>query len=417
MKEFDFSQDNLKRTINGDFFGRNIYIKKLINYVWNANEQTSFALNGEWGSGKTVFVHQFMVMAKDEDLSKQLNIVGYNTNDLEIYYYNAWENELLNRPSIALLNDIISKYKIIDEEDKEAAKELLEKLMNIAIKIGSAGILDVNDFTTNKEEINIESIKETFKKTIDHIIKKKQCKRVVIIIDELDRCKPTNVVKLLEEIKHFYSHDGLSFLFSADLKQLSHTIKNMYGEQFDADLYLQRFFDAVFSLNSSSYEKYITEELKYNISETHILNETCKIAISYCHLSVRETNKFIKKIRAISSQIDKLDSFERDLSIAKILYVPWGIALKYRDLTAYETFINGELTKDDIKDYICRSKGLPRWLTEYYLSSRNIQEDFDICDILDEIYHSLFKKSGFRYHGEDYENIYYRNAVLPLIEF
>ena len=418
MKEFDFSEENIKRTINGDFFGRNSYIKQLINYVWNAEEQTSFAINGEWGSGKTVFMHQFMVMANDEELYKQLNIEGYRTSDLEIFYYNAWENELLNRPSISLLNSIISEYRIIDEADKDAAKELVQKLANIAIKIGTAGILNVNDFKIDgSNEIDIDSIRETFKQTIEHIQKKKQCKRVVIIIDELDRCKPTNVIRFLEEIKHFYNHDDLSFIFSADLKQLSCTIKSLYGTQFDSDLYLQRFFDAVFTLNSSCYEKYITEELAFNISQTQILNETCKIAISNCGLSVRETNKFIKKIKTIRNQIDKLDSFDRKLSIARVVFVPWGIALKYRDMSQYESFIHGEITIDEIRKYISNSKGLLDWLSEYYNQNRNVSDNFDICVVLENIYHLIFKKKDFRYYGDDYENMNYRNIVLPLIEF
>ncbi len=418
MKEFDFSDENVKRTIKGDFFGRNVYITKLINYVWEANEQTSFVVNGEWGSGKTVFMHQFMLMAKDEELSGELGIDDYNVGDLEIYYYNAWENELLKRPSISLLHSIVSKYCIIDNNDKETVKEIMRKLANVVVKIGSAGILEGQDFMLDSDdELDIDSIRKTFEQTVDYIIRKKKCRRVVIIIDELDRCKPTDVIKFLEEIKHFYNHDKLTFIFSADLKQLSHTINNMYGEQFDSELYLQRFFDAIFTLNSSSYERYINEELQYNISGTHILNESCKIAISHCGLSVRETNKFIKKIKVIGRQIDSLDSFEKELSIARVLFVPWGIALKYRDVTAYEAFINGGVKKEEIKNYINCSKGLPEWVSEYYNNRCEVSEEFDICDVLEKLYHSIFKKSGFRYYGEDYNNMQYRNVILPLIEF
>lgn len=59
-------------------------------------------------------------------------------------------------------------------------------------------------------------------------------------------CKPTNVIKLLEEVKHFYNHKALTIIFSADLIQLSNTIKKMYGNNFDAELYLQRFFVILF---------------------------------------------------------------------------------------------------------------------------------------------------------------------------
>ncbi len=67
--------------------------------------------------------------------------------------------------------------------------------------------------------------------------------RLVIFIDELDRCKPTYAIKLLEQIKHYMMDDRITFVFSVNLEQLQHTIKCYYGADFDASRYLDRFFD------------------------------------------------------------------------------------------------------------------------------------------------------------------------------
>lgn len=417
MNEFDFGDDNIKRTIDGNYFDRNKYICDLVKYVINAENQESFALNGEWGSGKTVFLHQFMYIAKDAALASELGIEVYSPDALEVYYYNAWENELMNRPSIALLNSISRKYKIIDENDMAKAKELFGKAANIALKIGSAGVLSKNDFISSPDELNIERIQETFHDIIDYILKKKNCRRITIIIDELDRCKPTNVIRLLEEIKHFYNHDALTFIFSADLKQLGNTIRKMYGEGFDAELYMQRFFDATFSLNSSSYEKYINEELSYNISKNCMVNEISKIAIGFCQLSIRETNKYIKKMKVIGNEIGRLEYADKELSIARCVFVPWGIALKIRDITKYEKFMSGSFPKTDIEKFIGYSPEIPSKLTDYYCDRNNNSTEVDIVSIIYEIYIGIFRTKNFKYFQENDSISYLRNYVVPYIEF
>lgn len=417
MNEFDFDDDNIKRTIDGNYFDRNKYICELIKYVLNAENQESFALNGEWGSGKTVFLHQFMYIAKNADLALKLGIKDYSLDELEVYYYNAWENELMNRPSIALLNSISREYKIIDEEVKADGKELFEKALDIAIKIGSAGVLSKSDFVRSSDELNIKRIQETFHSIIDYILEKKKCRRITIIIDELDRCKPTNVIRLLEEIKHFYNHDALTFIISADLKQLGNTIRKMYGEGFDAELYMQRFFDATFSLNSSSYEKYINEELSYNISENCMVNEISKIAISFCQLSIRETNKYIKKMKVIGNEIGRLEYADKELSIARCVFVPWGIALKIRDIQKYEKFMSGSLPKTDIDKFIGYSPKISSKLTAYYCDRNNNSTEVDIISIIYEIYIGIFRTKNFKYFQEDDNISYLRNYVVPYIEF
>ena len=66
--------------------------------------------------------------------------------------------------------------------------------------------------------------------------------KLVIFIDELDRCNPAYAVKLLEQIKHYMEDDRIIFVFSVNINQLQHTIKHYYGNNFNATKYLDRFF-------------------------------------------------------------------------------------------------------------------------------------------------------------------------------
>lgn len=49
--------------------------------------------------------------------------------------------------------------------------------------------------------------------------------RLVIIVDELDRCKP-NMQCGWERVKHYFADDRISFVFSTNIKELQHTISN-----------------------------------------------------------------------------------------------------------------------------------------------------------------------------------------------
>lgn len=122
MKEFDYSLGNLKRTIIADYFGRNAYIRNLINYISDYKGQMTFAISGDWGSGKTVFMHQFITVLQNQDMMDKCGLSHKTANEYEVFYYNAWENELLKKPSIAILSSLIKKYYVLDLEDRETGK-------------------------------------------------------------------------------------------------------------------------------------------------------------------------------------------------------------------------------------------------------------------------------------------------------
>lgn len=68
-----------------------------------------------------------------------------------------------------------------------------------------------------------------------------------ILIDELDRCRPTYAIEMLEQIKHLFDIDGVIFIIATDSAQLAHSISAVYGAEFDARRYLLRFFNRAFA--------------------------------------------------------------------------------------------------------------------------------------------------------------------------
>ena len=71
---------------------------------------------------------------------------------------------------------------------------------------------------------------------------------LVVVIDELDRCRPSYAVELLKAAKHLFAVDGVVFVLALNRSELSHSIGALYGGKFDATGYLRRFIDVDFRL-------------------------------------------------------------------------------------------------------------------------------------------------------------------------
>ncbi|TON39542.1 hypothetical protein CGH57_24100, partial [Vibrio parahaemolyticus] len=58
-------------------------------------------------------------------------------------------------------------------------------------------------------------------------------RKVFVLVDELDRCRPTYSIEMLETIKHFFSMENYVFVVATDTVALSHSIQAVYGSTFD----------------------------------------------------------------------------------------------------------------------------------------------------------------------------------------
>jgi len=186
------------------------------------------------------------------------------------------------------------------------------------------------------EVFNYDPVKESFPeyKTFKSAIKELRSEmatvvqatgKIAIIIDELDRCKPTFAVQTLEIVKHLFNVPGIVFIFSLDLTQLQHCIKTGYGNEFDAIGYLERFFDYT-SLLPHGDQKLLffkTAE-EFGLSTDTENMETYFTICNEFELSIRET-------RAVCSSFYYLQKYELENypPLAKQLYF-YLLAMKYK---------------------------------------------------------------------------------------
>lgn len=153
-----------------------------------------------------------------------------------------------------------------------------------------------------------------FKKSLGELVKALEKEKglnspMFILIDELDRCRPTYALEVLERIKHLFDVPNVVFVLSTHTSQLSSSVKAIYGETFDGEKYLQRFFSRTYRLRTDDPAPFIFELWnKLGVDETHFIKSDIlpnKYEYPYqlfdrAGLSLRDTERAMDAFATIS---------------------------------------------------------------------------------------------------------------------
>ena len=364
MKAYDLkpTYENLLETYRKDTIDRNIDIFRFVSILDSIDDACAIAVDGNWGSGKTFFVKQvkmvmdahneFVCSETDDNRSEIMSIreryLGKNLVPLQpqiCVYYDSWENDNDSDPVMSLvytiLNSVDSDFSLKDTNFLEIGASIIELFsgkdwMKVIEKLRGSSPLDVI-----RENKDIKKLVDDF---LDALLPEKG-ERLVIFIDELDRCKPSYAVRLLERIKHYFDHDRITFVFSVNTNELHHTVKKHYGNDFDGSRYLDRFFDLRISLPPPNLEKFY-QSLNFN-NTNYIYDFVCDAVIKTYHFELREIAKFLRltKIAAYNATHGNHEAYfpnERALQFCMLYILPVMIGLRVSDTEKYSNFINGK---------------------------------------------------------------------------
>lgn len=358
--ELNLSDDNLKQTIEDDVLGRNQKIVNLIKLINNINENFIISIDGNWGTGKTFFVKQLMYIVNNFIMinnpiirgNEQL-IADFQKQNL-LVYYNAWENDDHQSPLESFIFNILNEYpswknEVENPEDKFLLfKDALAKI----VEKGSLGIFTKESFDQLKsfsdlaDSINtIEEKKEALNKLLNMITVDK---RILLIVDELDRCRPDYAVSVLETIKHFYNNPNITILVVTNNNQLSSTIKHFYGYDFDGYGYLNKIYDTVITLKTENLDEY-TKSCCNIMKSSYLPENISNLLFHYFDFSYRECNKYMSMYRIIEPYTKHEYFDKRRGAVEASIFLPIAIAMKIKNIDLYNDFVSGKSSEFFVK--------------------------------------------------------------------
>lgn len=286
-----------------DKIGREEIVNRICLLVDNLQKDQHFclALDGDWGSGKS-----FVLDMVEEKLKQHREYV--------IIKYDAWANSFYSDPLIAILSCLIDGVqdklkeikgykKAIKEIGKEHSQHLLEELSQKTGKLGTVasiiksiiGIIpkfqNAHSFEENRNITDFKSyqqllgeIKENLNTLTAYREYRGKQTKLIILVDEIDRCLPDEQLKILERLHHLFDVKNCAVICAVNKKGIIKNFETTYGG--NGEEYLRKFFEFNFYLDMSAegYMQKLLEEFSENLAKVKAAEKTHDIPCICAHI-------------------------------------------------------------------------------------------------------------------------------------
>jgi hypothetical protein len=192
---------------------------------------------GDWGSGKTTVLR---LVAGQFDPGQPASEAGA----VLVIWTQPWEYDPLLDPKATLIEEVLSAVEVEVAKNKDLADRLKDRFRDLrkrvdvskAITLAAKTAITISPPSIDQlaaifskdsgaEQPTLQGFRDEYAKLMDEL---EDISRVVVLVDDLDRCLPETVVGTLEAIKLFLSVPRMGFVIAADERSVTQAIATRY---------------------------------------------------------------------------------------------------------------------------------------------------------------------------------------------
>ncbi len=397
-----FPDPKVKRLYE-DGFGENDFLNRrqtgeaLSDLLNRLEEPLVVALDSQWGSGKTWFLQRWV---GEHDKANENAVV---------VYFDAFAHDYVSDPLPALVSELVGRTG--DKETFKAIKKVAFKFVQAGVRLGAAvatsGLSEAGGILATsvageaekhleeywKQEESRSKAMEEFRTALESLVSGENGKRIIFVVDELDRCRPDYALEVLEVVKHFFLVDNVHFVLGVNLRALEKMVSTRYGADIDAGEYLQKFIRIKLELpevdndekqgnrNVSRYLDYLCQQMEVPDHIAKWLKTRIKLVSRANSVSLRQIEHIVSAVTLASSEALNYDDYPWasvygnnshegryavmvDLIIAKVVCPE-----------LYPRFLDATITPDDLHSYLGYSDNLPKLHPKYLDKGQSPREN------------------------------------------
>lgn len=336
-----------------DLLGRKTSGQQLSGLVDRLQAPTVIALDGPWGSGKSHFLQLWCGAHVNENEGKAWPI-----------YFDAFAHDYMDDPLLGLVAAIAAKDEAqapMVQRLKRFAVPLLRTSVRVAAAAATAGISEalgavgdaavgaLNDAANDQMDRFWEQEKgraaalQGFREALKALAAEQ---KIILVVDELDRCRPDFALSLLEVTKHVFNVPNVHFVLGVNLEALEHSVRKRYGAGVDASLYLQKFFQLRMRLPNSvdGREDHWVKLFGHRCAALGVnTNVVAKQASVLIEIVSRQRHVSLRAIERITARLSLLPARYFDFGAQERMVIVATIILEALSAPAYLTLRSGLL--------------------------------------------------------------------------